>query len=213
MECFYLSDPKTRGYRKRMHMLWKDRKMVHVTEQRLIDQKNQIIKKQWLSSLELEEIQRNIEDATYGGVARSIVEKSDPDLEMTTTGGGSEGEDPQIEGNEQVDGIKIKDGVVLMEEDREMLKMMMKVKKKPRIRLPAMSGIDGVKLKETVKKVNGVLEKLKIDNITEMNDTIYYGAAMVCEIFGFRQTKVHDWKEPWWKKTNHTDKRDEQRSR
>lgn len=27
MECFYLSDPK-RGYRKRMHMLWKDREMV-----------------------------------------------------------------------------------------------------------------------------------------------------------------------------------------
>ena len=63
-----------------------------------------------------------------------------------------------------------------------------------------MSGIDGVKLKETVKKVNGVLEKLKIDNITEMNDKIYYGAAMVCEILGFRKKKVHDWKEPWWKK-------------
>ena len=200
MECFYLSDPKTRGYRKRMHMLWKDRKMVNVTEQRLIDQKNQIIKKQWLSSLELEEIQRNVEDATYGGVARSIVEKSDPDLEMTTTGGGSERVDPQIERNEQVDGIKIKDGVVLIEEDREVLKMMVKIKKKPRIRLPAMSGIDGVKLKETVKKVNGVLEKLKIDNITEMNDTIHYGAPMVCEILGFRKKKVHDWKEPWWKK-------------
>ena len=68
-----------------------------------------------------------------GGVARSIVEKSDPDLEMTTTGGGSERVDPQIERNEQVDGIKLKDGVVLMEEDREMLKMMMKVKKKPRL--------------------------------------------------------------------------------
>ena len=89
MECFYLSDPKTTGYRKRMHMLWKDREMVNVTEQRLIDQKNQIIKKQWLSSLELEEIQRNVEDATYGGVARSIVEKSDPEVAMTTIEGGS----------------------------------------------------------------------------------------------------------------------------
>ena len=102
MECFHFSDPKTRGYRKRMHMLWKDREMVNVTEQRLIDQKNQIIQKQWLSSLELEEIQRNVEDATYGGVARFIVEKRDPDIEMATTGGSSERIDPQIERNEQV---------------------------------------------------------------------------------------------------------------
>ena len=106
MECFYLSDPETRGYRKRMRMLWKDREMVNVTEQRLIDQKNQITKKQWLSLLELEEIQRNVEDATHGGVARSIVEKSDPDLEMTTTGGSSERVNSKIERNEQVDGIK-----------------------------------------------------------------------------------------------------------
>ena len=63
MECFYLSDPKTRGYRKRMHVLWNDRGMFNVTEQRLIDQKFQIGKKQWLSALELEEIQRNVEDA------------------------------------------------------------------------------------------------------------------------------------------------------
>ena len=70
-----------------------------------------------------------------------------------------------------------------------MLKMMMKLKKKPRIRLPAMSGIDGVKLKEAVTKVNDVLEKLCIDNITDMNDTIYYGAAMVCEILGVKKKR------------------------
>ena len=28
-----------------------------------------------------------------------------------------------------------------------------------------------------------------------MNDTIYYGAAMVCEILDVRKKKVHDWKE------------------
>ena len=97
MECFYLSGPKTRVCRKRMHMLWKDREMINVTEQRMIDQKNQIITRQWLNSLELEEIQRNIEDDTYGGVARRIVEKRDPDLEMATAGGGSERVYPQLE--------------------------------------------------------------------------------------------------------------------
>ena len=110
---------------------------------------------------------------------------------MATTGGGSERVDLQIERNEQVDGIKIKDGVILMEEDREMLKMMMKLRKKPRVRLPAMSGVDGVKLKEAVKKVNDLLEKLNIDNITEMNDAIYYGAAMVCEILGVKKKTIY----------------------
>ena len=36
--------------------------MFNVTEQRLVDQKNNALKRKWLSDLELEEIQRNIED-------------------------------------------------------------------------------------------------------------------------------------------------------
>ena len=33
--------------------------MFNVTEQRLVDEKNNILKRQWLSVLELEEIKRN----------------------------------------------------------------------------------------------------------------------------------------------------------
>ena len=36
--------------------------MFNLTEQRLVDQKNNILKRKWLSDLELEEIQRNFED-------------------------------------------------------------------------------------------------------------------------------------------------------
>ena len=35
--------------------------MFNVTEQSLVDQKNNTLKRKWLSDLELEEIQRNIE--------------------------------------------------------------------------------------------------------------------------------------------------------
>ena len=34
-------------------------RMFNVTEQRLVDEKNNILKRQWLSVLELEEIKRN----------------------------------------------------------------------------------------------------------------------------------------------------------
>ena len=42
--------------------------MFNVTEQRLVDQKNDILKRKWLSDLELEEIQKNIEDIGNGEV-------------------------------------------------------------------------------------------------------------------------------------------------
>ena len=63
MECFYKSTPKKIGYRKRMHNLWSEQGMFIITEQRLADQ---IIKKKWLSELELEAIRRSIDDAEYG---------------------------------------------------------------------------------------------------------------------------------------------------
>ena len=141
-----------------------------------------------------------MEDATYGEANRMIIEEGGPDLETTTTGDVSEGVDPQIEHKGQVDWVDIKDGAVLTQEDREILKMMMEIRKKPRVRLPAMRGVDRARLNETVKKVDGVLGKLKVDNITDTNDTIYYGAAIACEILGAKNKKIDGRKEPWRKK-------------
>ena len=72
MECFYKSNPKKVGYRKRMHNLWIEHGMFVITEQRPVDQKSQIIKKKWLSELELEAIRRSIYDAEYGQVGNII---------------------------------------------------------------------------------------------------------------------------------------------
>ena len=44
MECYYRSEPGRIGYRKRMHSIWTSKAMFPVTEQRLLEQKNQIIK-------------------------------------------------------------------------------------------------------------------------------------------------------------------------
>ena len=51
-----------------MHAIWNEMGMFNVTEQKLYDQKNNILKRKWLSDLELEEIQRNIEDIGRGKV-------------------------------------------------------------------------------------------------------------------------------------------------
>ena len=62
MECYFLSKPVDeegkpfRGYRKRMHVIWKERHQMIVIEQRLCDQARMIKKNGWLTNLELENI-------------------------------------------------------------------------------------------------------------------------------------------------------------
>ena len=56
MHCYYISMYGRNGYRKRMHVIWNEMRMFTVTEQRLVDQKNNILKRKWPSDLELEEI-------------------------------------------------------------------------------------------------------------------------------------------------------------
>ena len=51
-----------------MDAIWNEMGMSNVTEQRMVDQKNNILKRKWLSDLELEEIQRHIEVIRNSGV-------------------------------------------------------------------------------------------------------------------------------------------------
>ena len=75
-ECYLRSEPKKRGYRKRMHAIWKEKNMKKVTEQQLCDQRKLIENKQWLEALEMELIKRNIEDT----------DKREKEIEVETGG-------------------------------------------------------------------------------------------------------------------------------
>ena len=56
MECYLLSEPKIGGYRKRMLSLWLQKGMFWVSEQRLVDQENNIRMNSWMTELEIEEL-------------------------------------------------------------------------------------------------------------------------------------------------------------
>ena len=58
MECYLLSEPKIRGYRKRMLSLWLQKGMFWVSEQRLVHQANTIRRNSWMTDLEIEELER-----------------------------------------------------------------------------------------------------------------------------------------------------------
>ena len=60
MECYLLSKPKIRGYRKRMLSLWQQKSMFWVSEQRLVDQANNIRGNSWMTQLEIEDLERKV---------------------------------------------------------------------------------------------------------------------------------------------------------
>ena len=74
MECYLLSAPKLRGYRKRMLSLWLQKGMFWVSEQRLVDQANTIHRNSWMTGLEIEELERKVtgSDSVIVEEARSV---------------------------------------------------------------------------------------------------------------------------------------------
>ena len=66
MECYYLSKPVdennklVRGYRRRMHSMWKEKELFTCNEQRLCDQARAIRKNECLTLVELEAIKRRV---------------------------------------------------------------------------------------------------------------------------------------------------------
>ena len=66
MECYLLSEPNVRGYRKCILSFWLNKGMFWVSEQRLVDQANTIRRNSRMTELEIEELERNlVENDTY----------------------------------------------------------------------------------------------------------------------------------------------------
>ena len=76
MECYLLSKPNIRGYRKSMLILWVQKGMFWVPEQRLVDQANTICRNSWVTELEIEELERKVigSDSVIVAEARSMSE-------------------------------------------------------------------------------------------------------------------------------------------
>ena len=74
MECYLLSEPRIRGYRKRMLSLWLQNGMFWASEQRLIDHANTIRRNSWMTELEIEELETKVtgSDSVIAAEARSV---------------------------------------------------------------------------------------------------------------------------------------------
>ena len=189
MECYLLSEPKIRGYRKRMLSLWLQKGMFWVSEQRLVDQANTIRRNSWITELEIEELERKVtgSDSVIVEELRSV--EALPD---------QVGEDVrnvwlEMAAEEQADSLD-EEEVAIVIEIAEVIERGRKDK------LPALRTVPKKKLLQEAAKVDKVLSKFKTHSITKTSELFYAGAFVVTNRLGVKMDKVAGRKEQMWKR-------------
>ena len=111
MECCLSSEPKIRGYRKRMLSLWLQKDMFWVSEQRLVDQANTIRRNSWMTELEIEELERKVT------VSDSVIVEEARRVEALPDHVGEDVRNvlPEMEAKEQADSLDEEEVVIVME--------------------------------------------------------------------------------------------------
>ena len=189
MECYLLSEPKIRGYRKRMLSLWLQKVMFWVSEQRLLGQANTILRNSWMTELEIEELEWKVtgSDSVIEAEARSS--EALPD---------QVGEDrknvlPEMGAEEQADSLDEEEVATVME-------IAEVIERGRKDKLPALRNVPKKKLLAETVKVDKVLSKFKTHSITKTNELFYVGAFVVTNKLGFKIDKAPRRKEPIWKR-------------
>ena len=77
--------------------------------------------------------------------------------------------------------------------------------KEARQRLPPLRKISTRRLLEATRKVDKVMNKIEVGNITELNDLVYAETAVVIEMLGVKNRKSTGI-EPWWNMEEWKDK-------
>ena len=162
MECYLLSEPNIRGYRKCMLSLWLQKGMFWVSEQRLVDQANTIRGNSWMTEVEIKELERKVtgSDSVIVEEARSVEALSD-----------QVGEDvrnvlPEMGAEQQANSLT-EEKVAIVMEIAEVIERSTKDK------LPAFRNVPKKKLVEETAKVDKVLSKFKTHSITKTNELFY----------------------------------------
>ena len=142
MECYLLSKLKVRGYRKRMLSLLLNKGMLWVSEQRQVDQENTIRRNNWMTDLEIEELERNL-------VKNDSYKREERSADDTDSNLGDEVRDilTALEADEEIDNLE-EEEVAIIEQIGEVLERRQKDK------LPALRDIPKKELLEETAKVD-----------------------------------------------------------
>ena len=189
MECYLLSEPKIRGYRKRILSSWLQKGMFWVSEQTLVDQAKTISRNSWMSELEIEELEKKV---TGSG---SVILEETRSVEALPDHVGENVRNvlPKMGEEEQDDSLDEEEVVIVME-----IAKVIEMGRKDN--LPALRNVPKKKLLEETAKVDKVLSKFKTHSITKTNELFYVGVVVVTNRLGVKIDKVAGRKEPMWKR-------------
>ena len=156
MECYLLSEPKIRRYRKHMLSLWLQKSMFWVPEQRLVDQANTICRNSWMTEIEIEQLERKVtgSDSVIVEEARNV--ETLPD---------HVGEDvrnvlPETGAEEKADSLDEEEVAIVLE-------IADVIERGGKNKLPALRNVPRKKLLEENAKADKVLSKFKAHSITK----------------------------------------------
>ena len=106
---------------------------------------------------------------------------------------------PNIE-KERSSVFVIKMNMHITNEDMTIFEKMCNVlSKETRERQQPLRGIEKHRSLEATRNVDEVTNKIEVRNITELNDLVYAGAAVVTEMLGIKNRKSTEM-ERWWKR-------------
>ena len=189
MECYLLTEPTIRGYRKRMLSLWQQKGMFCVSEQRLVDQANTVHRNSWMTELEIEELGMKVTGSN------SVIVEEVRSVEALPDQVGEDVRNAFLEmgAKEQADSLDEEEVAIVMEITEV-------IERGRKDKLPALRTVPKKKLLEEAAMVDTVVSKFKTHSITKTNELFYAGAFVVINRLGVKIDKVARIKEPKWKR-------------
>lgn len=189
MKCYYEAG-NSYGYRKRMLTLYNRSKPNNqLSEQHLMSQKRAIITKKLLSDLELEQIQRSINQDT------DTIQEEEETPVLTDRRSLQQEEEDQITEQvaEDIDRLSQEEVKIRQEVLMEM------AEESPRMSLPKLKMTS--KVKEQINQMNEIIKTIKTTNLEETNKLIYIIAAKTIGMLGMKTVESNmKKKEPFWKR-------------
>ena len=162
VECYLLSAPEIRGYRKRILCLWLQNGMFLVSEQRLVDQANTIRRNSWMTELQIEEQERNVtgDDSVIVEEARSV--EALPDH----VGKNMRNVFLEMGAEEQADSLDEGEVAIVMD-------IAPVTERGRKDKLPVLRNVPKKRLLEETAKLDKVLSKFKTHSIAKTNELFY----------------------------------------
>ena len=197
MECYFKSRPDERGYRQRMHRIWRQSGGdVAISEQRLADQVRTIKSKGWFSRAELEDIKRhalpssetnNREHPPPQAPAAPPQELHDPSTSTTR-----EPDEPPSPGPTSP---------TQQPQDERLQSILQRMTQERRSRLQALRHVPKKKLMKEVNAVDRLLSTVETATITQTMDLVYACAQTVTErLTEGKKTAQNGPSEPPWRR-------------